>query len=211
MQRPLGQPGYIWSSYDAIKHIRYSKQWSTNVPLPDQFIKDVKSGHLAAITWLTSNFNQSDHPPASICIGQDWVDDQINAVMASKYWKSTAIILTWDDFGGFYDHVPPPVESLFGLDPQVPAGLGPRVPTIVISPYARARDIDSSQMDFRSLLTFTEDTFNLPHIDKFNRGGNSIAGMFDFKQKPLPPDRMAPMQCSAQAIASDNPNMQNSY
>ncbi|HEX8918005.1 MAG TPA: alkaline phosphatase family protein, partial [Chloroflexota bacterium] len=128
------QSGYIWSSFDAIKHIRFSSLWKTNVPSSTQFVTDVKTGHLPQVSWLVTNEQQSDHPPYSICVGQSWAVKQINAIMQSQYWKSTLIVLTWDDFGGFYDHVVPPVLDHISL--------GPRVPTILISPYARPHYID---------------------------------------------------------------------
>jgi phospholipase C len=111
---------------DAIKHIRFGPLWKTNVVRDTTFIKDVQSGHLPQVSWLVTNALESDHPPASICLGENWTVRQINAVMKSRYWKDTAIFLTWDDFGGFYDHVAPPHLDYISL--------GPRVPTIVISP-----------------------------------------------------------------------------
>jgi phospholipase C len=100
--------GYIWSSFDAIRHIRYSNLWKTNVPPDTSFITDVQNGKLPAVSWLVTNAEQSEHPPYSMCVGENWTVDQINAVMRSRYWPSTLIVLTWDDFGGFYDHVAPP-------------------------------------------------------------------------------------------------------
>lgn len=185
---PPGTFGYIWSTLDAIRHIRYSPQWKANVLPTRDFIADVDGGHLPAISWLTTDLPTSDHPPASICNGQNWVAQQINAVMASTYWKSTAIIVTWDDFGGFYDHVPPPVSS--------GAPLGPRVPMIVISPYARPHFIDHTQYDFRSILKFVESTFNLPHMAVFDRGVNSLRGMLDFRQRPVRPLLIGQVACA---------------
>jgi phospholipase C len=186
---PYGTFGYIWSTYDEIKHVRYSKQWKTNVVPDSQFISDVQHGRLAAITWLTTDLKTSDHPPASECVGENWTVEQINAVMRSPYWKNTAIILTWDDFGGFYDHVPPPHESKYRL--------GPRVPTIIISPYARPHFIDHQQYDFRSIIKFVENNFNLPHIDSYDRRVADIGQALNFNQKPLPPLILSPHQCGS--------------
>lgn len=187
---PPGDFGYIWSTYDAIRHIRYSNQWKSNVPPTRQFGLDVRHGHLPAISWLTSDLAYSDHPPASICEGQNFVAGQVNAIMQSRYWKSTAIIVTWDDFGGFYDHVVPPRTSYT---------LGFRVPTIVISPYARTHVVDHTQYDFRSILKFAEENFDLPQLANFDRGVNSIAGMLNFHQKPLRPAFERSMNCSPRA------------
>ena len=100
-----------------------------NVVSPQDYLHDLRAGTLPSVSWLTPPFALSDHPPTSICQGENWTVQYLNALMQSKYWKSTAIVLTWDDFGGFYDHVPPPHVDLYGD--------GPRVPAIVISPYAR--------------------------------------------------------------------------
>ena len=190
---PPGTFGYIWSTFDDIRHIRYSGQWATNIQRTRQFLVDVKSGHLPAISWLTSDLNKSDHPPASICEGQNWAAEEINAVMKSKYWKSTAIIMTWDDFGGFYDHVPPPATAGYRL--------GPRVPLLVISPYARPHLIDHRQYDYRSVLKFVESTFDLPHETTYDRSVKSIAGMFDFRQTPQAPLELPRLRCKATAAS----------
>ena len=84
---PPGSFGYIWSTYDEIKHIRYSGQWAANVPNSTHFASDVRKGKLAGITWLTTDLATSDHPPASICAGENWTVAQINAIMKSKFWR----------------------------------------------------------------------------------------------------------------------------
>jgi phospholipase C len=188
---PPGSFGYIWSTFDSIKHIRYSSQWASNVPNTAQFQTDLKKGRLAGITWLTTDIATSDHPPASICTGQNWTVQQINAVMKSKFWKDTAIVLTWDDFGGFYDHVAPPVESSYLL--------GPRVPTIVISPYAKKSFVDHTQYDFRSILRFLEDNFSLPQTMSYDRSVSSISNMLNLAQKPSKPTMLQQQSCSASA------------
>ena len=176
---PHFKSGYIWAAYDAIKHIRYSKYWKqADVPFT-RFASDVKSGKLAALTWLTTDPANSDHPPFSICQGQNSTVEAINAIMKSKFWRSTAIILTWDDFGGFYDHVAPPVVDNISL--------GPRVPTIVISPYARAHSIAKTTYDFGSMLKLAEDIFGLPRLSKYDRSAHSLASAFNFQQRPMKP------------------------
>jgi len=147
---------------------------------PDtSFISDVRRGHLPQVSWLVTDVQQSDHPPASICVGQRWTVSVINAVMKSKFWKNTAIFLTWDDFGGFYDHVAPPHQDAISL--------GPRVPAIVISPYARPHFIDHSQLEFDSFLRFIEDDYQLPSLTTRDANAASMLSSFDFKQKPLAP------------------------
>jgi phospholipase C len=185
-----GVSGYIWNTLSAFRQIRYSSQWNTNIGTQSQFNKDVASGNLPAISWLTPPLKTSDHPPYSICKGQNWTVDKVNEVMDSPLWQHTAIILTWDDYGGFYDHVAPPHESAYTL--------GPRVPLLVISPYSRPHLIYSKTMDFRSVLTFVENQFNLPHLAKFDRNVNSVGGMLNLNQTSLPPLRLGHSTCPKQ-------------
>ncbi len=115
---------------------------------------DVLQKHiLANFTWITPKFGTSEHPPASICTGENWTVQQVNAIMESKFWRSTAIFITWDDWGGYYDHVPPPTVDYFGL--------GIRVPLLIISPYAK-KGVVHTQYEFASVLKFAEETFGLP-------------------------------------------------
>jgi phospholipase C len=183
----FGQNGYLWSAFDAVKHIRYSPYWAVNVAPPTQFDSDVASGTLPAVSWLVSDHNDSDHPGSSMCQGINWTVARINQIMQSPLWSSTAVILTWDDYGGFYDHVPPPSIG--------PYELGPRVPMLVISPFSRTGMVYSGQLDFRSILTFVESRFNLPRLMKFRRAGNFIGPMLNFNQTPLAPLVLAPQQC----------------
>lgn len=186
---PKGSSGYVWSTYDAIKPIRNSSQWSTSVVPPTQFDTDVQDGTLPAISWLTSDLQYSDHPPESICQGENWTVARINAIMKSPLWKSTVIVLTWDDFGGFYDHVAPPVEG--------PYSLGPRVPTLIISPYAKPHAINHLQLDFRSIVKYVENNFHLPQKMHYDRSVNSISSMLDLQQKPLKPFQLSSPHCPA--------------
>ena len=116
---PRGQRGYVWSAFDAIKHIRDSGFWKLNVFPTQQFTTDMQGANVAAINWLVPPFNQSEHPPSSECAGENWTVQQINAIMQSSVWKSSVIILTWDDFGGFYDHVVPPFSGASSMGPRV--------------------------------------------------------------------------------------------
>jgi phospholipase C len=193
-QAPKGRFGYIWSSLDAIRHIRDSSLWRTNVRQAIHFVPDTLNGHLPALTWLTSDLSFSDHPPKSICQGENWTVANVNAIMQSRFWAHTAIILTWDDYGGFYDHVPPPHEGRYKL--------GPRVPMIVISPYARPHFVAHRRYDFRSVIKFVENTFQLPHEVSYDRGVNSIGDMLDFKQKPLKPMVLPGRKCPIEPVVS---------
>jgi hypothetical protein len=124
-----------------------------------------------------------------MCVGENWTVDQINAVMKSRYWKTTLIVLTWDDFGGFYDHVAPPRLNYISL--------GPRVPTIVISPYARPHFVDRGRLDFTSILKFIEQDFQLPSLTNMDRRAHSLVSSMNFNQKPLSPFVLATRTCPA--------------
>jgi phospholipase C len=173
-----GQSGYIWSAYNAINHIRYGDDWANVVP-PTQFVDDAMSGNLQAVSWIVVGSGLSEHPPASSCVGENWTVQQLNAVMQGPDWNTTAVFLTWDDFGGFYDHVPPPFSDEFGL--------GPRVPLLIISPYALSGYISHTQYEFSSLLKFAETRFGLDPLTDRDTQANDLTDSFDFTQNPLPP------------------------
>jgi phospholipase C len=173
-----GESGYQWSSLDAIKHIRNGPLWNSNVRPEDEFLRDVRNGRLPAVSWLVTGV-ESEHPPMSTCGGENWSVLRINAIMRSPLWESTAIFITWDDFGGFYDHMPPPKVDRFGY--------GPRVPLLIVSPYAKQAHIAHTLYEFSSFLKFVELRFGLPPLTDRDSSANSMLDSFDFAQKPLPP------------------------
>ena len=170
--------GYIWSSFDAIKHIRYGQDWKYVVPT-EQFLSDAAKGLLPTVSWIATPFNVSEHPLASVCGGENWTVQILNTLMQGPDWSSTAVFLTWDDFGGFYDHVPPQQIDSYGL--------GFRVPLLVISPYAKKHSIDHTPYEFSSMLRFAEDTLGLPTLTNRDQGANPMMGAFDFTQSPRSP------------------------
>jgi phospholipase C len=175
------QNGYLWSAYDAVRHIRANEAiWSSHIFPVDNFIRDVRDGRLPSVTWVTPRFELSDHPEYSFCWGQNWSTRVIDAIMESPMWKDTAIFLTWDDFGGFYDHVPPPQVDDFGF--------GIRVPLLIISPYARSGYVDHELGEFSSVLRFIEDNWRLTQLTHRDRDARNLSEAFDFAQEPLPPD-----------------------
>jgi phospholipase C len=191
---PYPDYGFIWSILDSISHIRYGDQWGTNVLDGNTFIKDVGSGQLADVTWITPSYLNSDHPPANVCVGENWSVQIINAIMQSQFWDSTAIFITWDDFGGFYDHVPPPTVDYFGL--------GIRVPLIILSPYVKAGTVHHTVFEFSSLLRFTEKLFDLPALTERDAKADDMMKAFDFNQSPLPPLILNTRQCPKKAQLS---------
>ncbi len=173
-----GESGYIWSALDAIAHIRLTSLWDQHVVSYEQFAVDAVNGQLPAVSWLVVGSGKSEHPPASVCAGENWTVEQLNAVMQGPDWNSTAIFLTWDDFGGFYDHVPPPVVDNFGF--------GPRVPLLIISPYAKPGHVSHTVYEFSSLLKFVEVRFGLEPLTARDTAANDLFDSFNFRQTPLP-------------------------
>jgi phospholipase C len=167
-----GQLGYGWVALDAVKRVRESRSWYRHYGPWQWFAPDVAQGYLSSITWLTPPFDQSDHPGGpSLCEGENWTAQQVNAIERSPLWKSTAIVIVWDDFGGFYDHVAPPVVDRFGL--------GPRSPLLVVSPWAK-RGIDHATYDFTSVIKFAAEDFGLPLLTARERAANSLMSAFQF-------------------------------
>ncbi len=171
-----------------VRHVRFSDMWKKVVP-DSEFLVDLEHGDLPAVSWLTPSFGLSDHPPTSICRGENWTVEILNAIGRSAYWRNTAVILTWDDFGGFYDHAPPPHVDVYGL--------GPRVPAIVISPYARRGVVDHDLMEFSSVLRFIERLHGLPALTERDRTSDDMMSAFDFTQDPRPPLLLEPRTCPA--------------
>ncbi len=187
---PQGTSGYVWSTYDAIKHIREGQDWSKNVLPYKQFATDAASGQLPQVSWLVQPGRISDHPPYSECAGENWTVSQINAIMGNQtLWNSTAIILAWDDWGGFYDHVPPP------RGPNLVIQYGFRVPAIIISPYAQPGYVDDTFYTMSSMLKFVEDMFGLPPLTGLDGGSNDMFNSFNFSQQPLPPLMLQTRNC----------------
>ena len=172
--------GYIWSAYDAIQHMRFGPDWDKNVISPNtQVLTDVAAGTLAQVTWVVPDVAYSDHPSGNANgEGPDWVGNIVNAIGNSPFWDSTAILVSWDDWGGWYDHVDPPqVDDM---------GLGFRVPLIVVSPWAKRGYISHQQHEFGSFLHFTEEVFNLPSLETRDATSDDLSDCFNFTQTPQP-------------------------
>jgi phospholipase C len=177
----------FWSAFEAIKYVRYGRDWDRNVIAPQtKILTDPGDGKLAQVSWVTPSKPDSDHPEAHSDLGPSWVASVVNAIGESPYWKNSAIIVLWDDWGGWYDNAKPPQ-----LDYR---GLGIRVPCLIISPYARKGQtgggyVSHTQYEYGSILKFIEEAFGLPHIGKSQDGytderATSIEDSFDFTQQP---------------------------
>ena len=175
------QLGYIWSAYSAIGRYRNDPAlWDEYIRPVDDLVRDAKQNRLPPVTWVTPRFALSEHPDYNFCYGENWTTQVVNAIMASPEWKSTAIFLTWDDYGGFYDHVPPREVDMMGF--------GIRVPMLMISPYAKTGYIDHTEGEFSSVLRFIEDNWGLTQLTARDRNADNLSEAFDFSQAPRPPD-----------------------
>ncbi len=168
----------IYSSYQAVKHIYYGSDWKRDVVTPNwKFITDVRAGKLANFTWITPTCKDSDHVNCGGGYGPSWVSALVNTVGKSKFWKTTVIFVQWDDWGGLYDHVPPPFEDYDGL--------GFRVPLLVISPYAKRNYVSHVQYETASVLRFAEDLWGLDRLAVADRRAASPApDSLDFSSRP---------------------------
>ena len=176
----------IWNVLPLFDYFQTNpNQLKTHVQYTPNFISDVKNNSLPAVSWIipggwrpaalpfAANDSISEHPPARSDAGMDYVSYLVNQVMNSSEWNSTAIVITWDDYGGFYDHVAPPQIDSYGE--------GFRVPTLVISPWAKPGYIDHTSYEFTSLIKLAEDNFNLPGLGT-NREkiSNDMMNSFNF-------------------------------
>jgi phospholipase C len=178
-----GAEGKLWNAFDAIDAVRHSKEWGTNVTFSNTVIfKDIAKKRLPAVSWVIPDRDESDHPvPVHGDDGPSWVASIVNAIGTTAYWNNTAIVVVWDDWGGFYDNVPPKLTDHWG-------GLGFRVPMLVISAYARERHkgqpgyISHTRYEFGSILKFIERTFDLGSLHTTDERATGIGDCFDFTQ-----------------------------
>src|SRR5690348_10433255 len=144
VQQSARTPG-IWNPLPLFEDVQQDQQVKDIQGLHNYFVA-ARTGTLPSVSWITPSNSNSEHPPASVHQGQAYVTSLINAAMKSPDWKSTAIFLSWDDWGGFYDHVVPPMADK--------SGYGLRVPGIIISPYARQGVIDHQTLSSDAYLKF---------------------------------------------------------
>jgi len=170
-----GYPG-LWSAYQAIKHIYYGPDWKNDIrSQPSQVLIDISKGKLRSVSWVTPTWPNSDHAGSGSNTGPSWVASIVNAIGESKYWKTTAIFVFWDDYGGWYDSQPPAYADYDGL--------GFRLPMLIISPYAEAGYVSHIHYEHGSILKFVEDVFGLGRLAAADVRANSPAkDCFDFYQ-----------------------------
>jgi phospholipase C len=165
-----------WHAPDAIRAIRYGTSYDDVVTPPSQVLTDIANGNLAHIVWVTPTAAASDHAGLTNGSGPSWVARVVDAIGGSQYWKTTAIFVTWDDWGGWYDHVAPTIYNSYEL--------GFRVPLIVISPYAKQGYVSHVQHEDGSILKFTEETFGLPSLGTTDERSDDLSDCFDFGSSP---------------------------
>ena len=195
------EDGFIWTAPNGIDHICQPSgpsdqlvcegpDWTNTNPnvvvegSGAQIVTDIQSGKLANVTWVIPTGQNSDHAGNTPSNGPSWVASIVNAIGNSGFWSDTAIIVTWDDWGGWYDHVPPTLLSTNSYE------YGYRVPLLVISPYAKPAYISHQVDDFGSILKFIEETFSLPAIDPSVGYADSytpgdLSDCFDYNQTPI--------------------------
>ena len=206
----LGQPGSLWSVFQSIKRVYQGPDWEKDVISPQtRVLQDAAAGNLASVSWVIPDSQDSDHAGITTDRGPSWVASVVNAIGTGPEWNSTAIVILWDDWGGWYDHVRPPQLDF--------RGLGIRVPCIIVSPYARTGYLSHTVYEFGSVLHFAEQAFNLPSLgpNRLYGGpsdlgytdvrGASLADSFDFVQKPRPFKRI-PQRYPISAFVNERPS-----
>jgi len=170
--------GKLFTAYDVVYAVRYGPEWGTNISWPQTNIfNDISAGQLPAVSWLIPVEPDSDHPGEPVDDGPSWVASVVNAIGESSYWNSTAIVVVWDDWGGLYDNLNPKQVGY--------GGLGPRVPALIISPYAKAGYISPTGYQFGSILKYIEDNWNLGSLGTSDKKSKSIIDCFDYSQTPI--------------------------
>jgi phospholipase C len=193
----------LWNAPDAIRNIRYGPLYSTDVVAPaSKVLDDIADGNLADVAWVIPSKAASDHAGVTDGSGPSWVASIVNAIGKSTYWNSTAIFVTWDDWGGWYDHVTPPKYNSYEL--------GFRVPLIIISPYAKSHYISHREHEFGSILKFAERTLGLDSLGTTDVRSDDLSDCFDFGRSPRTFKKiqalMPPSYFANQPISNEDPD-----
>jgi len=179
--------GSIWTGPNAIKHMCVpnssgtqctGSDWTKHVVLNQtQVLTDIANNALTTVSWVIPDGQESDHAQINNGTGPAWVASIVNAIGNSPYWANTTILIAWDDWGGWYDHVAPSIKNSYEF--------GFRVPMIVISPYAKAEYISTVPHDFGSILKYMEQTLVLPSLRYADEDADDLSDCFDYDQAPL--------------------------
>ena len=184
------QPNNIWTAPNAIEHIRNGPDWQYVNSTPNQIFTDIDNYQLPQVSWVIPAGAESDHPGGNNGEGPSWVASIVNAIGQSYYWNDTVIFITWDDWGGWYDHVAPQV-----IDDGQSWGsgyvYGLRVPLIIVSPFVKQGYISHVTHDFGSILRFIEENYHLPSLGYADAYADDFSDCFyghghEFKQIRAP-------------------------
>src|SRR5215469_9447693 len=178
----LDAAGLSWGNYggyafDMLKALRGRSKPSA------QFAKDAARGKLPTVSWVYAPAGFSEHPVENVTSGMQWTVDQVNAIVQGGFWPKTVIFITWDDWGGWWDHVNPPEVEKWTDGTQF--RYGSRVGCVVLSPYARAGYVSHLLHSHVSLVKFCEDTFGLKTLNARDAATDGMTDCFDFTQTPL--------------------------
>jgi phospholipase C len=169
----------VWAAPAAIKHIWNNPNLWAHVVTPNTMIlTDISNKSLPAVSWVIPTALASDHAGLTDGTGPSWVASVVNAIGKSQYWSTTTIFVTWDDWGGWYDHVAPQRFNAYEL--------GFRVPLIVISPYAKTGYVSHVPHEFGSIIHFIEEKFGLPALGFTDVRADDLSDCFDFSQPATP-------------------------
>jgi phospholipase C len=192
----LEAAGLTWGNYGGYA-FGFIKALAGRPQLPsDQFANAAAAGKLPAVSWVYGPHAFSEHPPdapdkganppvGNVTNGMEWTVSQVNAIIQGGLWPQTAIFITWDDWGGWYDHVNPPEVEKWTDGTQF--RYGTRVGCLVLSPYAKAGYISKTLHSHVSLVKFCEAIFGLPTLNARDAAADGMSDCFDFTQKPGPP------------------------
>ena len=199
----IGAPGdlagSLWTPFDAIRHIRFGADWSKSEIAPEtSILSDIANGTLRNVSFVTPDALNSDHARFPSTSGPMWVSSIVSAIGASRYWQDTAIFVTWDDWGGWYDHVVPPK-----VDQNGP---GFRVPLIAISPYAKHGYVSHVQLETSSITRYIEEVFQLPSLGQRDATANPPDDMFDYSQQVAPLSGLRASRSAMRAAATRAPS-----
>jgi phospholipase C len=188
----LTDKGIAWRNYNGglplIAMFKRLYESGNVVPL-SQFAVDAADGKLPPVSWLTPSLADSEHPPASVKRGENWTVRHINAVMQGPQWPRCGIVVVWDEWGGFWDHVSPPVvekeKGFLGLGPATRYGY--RIPCLIIGPYAKRGYVSRPLYSHVSVLRTIEQLFDLRPLNERDAQANDLFDCFDFDQEPRAP------------------------
>jgi phospholipase C len=205
LPQQLEKAGFSWGNYGGYAfHFIAGLAGHHANHTRDLFQQHATMGKLPSVSWVYADGRPplTEHPTQNITDGMQWTVDQINAIVAGGLWDHTAVFVTWDDWGGWFDHVEPPLVETWNssraqrqpdahpeFDGQ-PFRYGSRVPCLVLSPYAKRGHVCSQINSHVSLVKFCQTIFDLPSLNERDRGSKGMTDCFDFTQHPLPPPRL---------------------